>query len=92
VGREPDKIDLLAQQVITYLMEHGGRYESKNDLAARLREAEIVFGDRDLEPALIRLEQAGVIEREPFRDRQARAGWLVETSGAGGATDSTDSN
>jgi hypothetical protein len=92
VGKGPDKIDLLGQQVITYLTEHGGRYESKNDLAARLRGEGIEFGERDLEPALIRLEQAGVIEREPFRDRQARAGWLVGTGGDDGATDSTDSS
>jgi hypothetical protein len=75
---ETDKIDLLGQQIITWLSDHGGRYEGKNGLMDELRADGIGFREEDVEPALIRLEAASVIEREPFRKGRSRAGWLVE--------------
>ncbi|HEX8006043.1 MAG TPA: bifunctional DNA primase/polymerase [Trebonia sp.] len=73
-----DEIDRLGDQIVEYL---GGTesktYESKTDLGNALRAAGVTHRNGDLEPALIRLEDAGRLERDPDGGSgRKRKGWL----------------
>lgn len=80
VGEEGTPLDKLAQAVLDLLGRlPGHRYETVRELQDRLSASGVVFNRTDLGPALILLEDAGRIEREPEGGRSARPGWLVTT-------------
>ena len=73
---ESDKPDKLGKSILEMMVAMGGAYETKGQLMDELRAIKVGFKDAEMEPALIRLERAGLIIRAPFVKGQSRPGWL----------------
>jgi len=73
-----DPLDALGEAIIESLDKRDRRYETQNQLGVWLRADGVTYNDRDLGPALERLEQGARIAREPYRGTRARAGWCVD--------------
>jgi hypothetical protein len=80
-----DELDELADAIVAYLEKHGGRYESQRSLLDGLRASDVTASNDDIGPALVRLEDAGRIKREPEQGRRPRPGWLTDHGPADGA-------
>jgi hypothetical protein len=79
---EPDKIDHLAESIYRVLVSRGGRYESVRALRSWLEADGVPFTPRDIEPALIRLEDAGKLKINSYRRGVPRGGEVVVPSGS----------
>jgi Bifunctional DNA primase/polymerase, N-terminal len=73
-----DQIDDLADAIVHHLAENGGRYSSLRQLRDGLRAAKVKASNDDMEPALVRLEKDGRIEREPEDGNRPRPGRLTD--------------
>jgi hypothetical protein len=82
-----DQIDDLADAIVEHLAKHGGRYSSLRQLRDGLRAAKVKASNDDMEPALVRLEQDGRIEREPENGNRPRPGRLTDHGPAEGDPD-----
>jgi hypothetical protein len=78
VGR--DRIDGLCDQIIAYLRETTGRFETVNKLKDALRAKGIHVTDSDVAPALLRLAGRGLIVWPDVEERQPRPGWLTDAA------------
>lgn len=77
-GASGSPLDELATEIQRVLdAREGKRYPSERELISWLRAADVKFRNLDLSPALERMEQWGDIGREPYNERQSRAGWLM---------------
>jgi hypothetical protein len=76
-GAGKDKIDNLADDIMTYLRETTGRFETVNKLKAALRAKGVHVTDSDVAPALLRLAGRELIEWPDVPDRKPRPGWLI---------------
>lgn len=74
-----DPIDKLAAAIVTALAgdQAKARFDSERDLRAKLRAAAVLFSNDDLEPALVRMERAGRLERDVYARGRARGGWVL---------------
>lgn len=76
---EGSAVDQLMRAVVELLARRPERrYESTRDLIERLGAAGVTFNKNDLGPALVLLEDAGRLRRDPEGGRTARAGWLID--------------
>lgn len=73
----PDSLDRLGDQICYFLVRAGGRFESQKRLGDLLRAKKVTFNDRDLGPALVRLEQRGCIAWPAVPSGKSRPGWLL---------------
>jgi hypothetical protein len=76
-GAGKDKIDNLADDIMTYLRETTGRFETVNKLKDPLRAKGVHVTDSDVAPALLRLVDRERIEWPEVPDRKPRPGWLI---------------
>jgi hypothetical protein len=76
-GAGKDKIDNLADDIMTYLRETTGRFETVNKLKDALRAKGVHVTDSDVAPALLRLAGRELIEWPDVPDRKPRPGWLI---------------
>jgi hypothetical protein len=77
-GTTRDAVDRLGDDVLHWLVRHGGRFQSQKLLGEALRAAKVPFSDGDLAPALIRLHERGVISWPDAGRGKARPGFVVQ--------------
>jgi hypothetical protein len=72
-------LDQLMQAIVALLGQRPERrYDSQRDLEHRLTAAGVKFDKTNIGPALVLLEDAGRLQRDPEGGRVARAGWLID--------------
>jgi hypothetical protein len=76
-GAGRDKIDALADDILTHLRATTGRFETVNKLTDALRAARGHVTKADIAPALQRLANNARIEWPDVPDRKPRPGWLI---------------
>lgn len=73
----PDILDRLGDQILYVLVRAGGQFESQKKLSDLLRAKKVTFNDRDLGPALMRLEEREAIVWPTVPSGKSRPGWVL---------------
>jgi hypothetical protein len=77
-GGGKDRTDLLADDVLTYLREDTGKFQTFNSLNTALRAKNLKFSKSDLPVALQKLVNRGLLEWPEVEGNAKRPGWLVD--------------
>jgi hypothetical protein len=75
-GQSRDKIDGLCDEITAYLQKHGGEFKTVRGLRDGLKAEGVKYTTSDVEPALLRLVNRGVLEWPEVEERKARPGAL----------------
>jgi hypothetical protein len=73
-----DRTDFLADEVLTYLRETTGKFQTFNALDTKLRARNIKFSKSDLPVALQKLVNRGLLEWPEVDGNAKRPGWLTD--------------
>jgi hypothetical protein len=76
-GGGKDRTDYLADEVVAYLKEGTGKFQTFNWLDAALRAKDLKFSKSDLPVALQKLVNRGLLEWPEVEGNKKRPGWLI---------------